>query len=58
MFLDRLQHSPINFGQLGPIGVADIVVDDSVVYQQMVCHVLFFCLGANLLQLRMDLERR
>ena len=38
MLLDRLQHSPINFGQPGPIGVADIVVDDGVVYQQMVCH--------------------
>ena len=45
MLLDRLQHSPINFGQPGPIGVADIVVDDSVVYQQMVCHAFVLLSG-------------
>ena len=39
MFLDRVQNTAIKFGKPGPIGVADIVVDDSVVYQQMVCHV-------------------
>ena len=38
MFLDRVQNTAIKFGQPGPIGIADIVVDDSVVYQQMVCH--------------------